>query len=381
MPRTQTAQTKGLIRRQAGRRARGAAPKYVLKKTKRGAYKRGAKKQMMIRRAPIVETKQRVHSDIATLNGFPAGGDNLVNPLNWRTLVTDDAFTMLPLLSYYRNAQGLDDYNVLGRSLFSKYLNFKIQLRCPQNELMTFTDSEGTSYTAQNKMIQDPTKVYLVCGWVTAPMNYPIENTPSPSLPAQSDADIDAVENYVIQQLKPFFDDDEDKLQFRPKSTTNIKIEKYVQFRPKLDSAIGTQAVPIHTWATTMDGASYPVGGSSQSTYIAYGPNIPSGVNTQANVTSTTRTSGHGSIPEMSKSHSFKCMKKIVLTEGKESSVFPKDKQNLYPNNSWIPFAVVYNPNFEQQVNQTVVDPATGRFTQVQFMEYRWNDAHYFTDS
>lgn len=228
MPRTNTTGTSRLIRRQAGRRARGQAGKFVKKKTWRGAYKKGAKKQMAIRRAPIVETKQRVHSDIATLNGYPAGGNNLVNPLNWRTLVTDDAFTLLPLHSYYRMSQGLDDFNVLGRSVFSKYLNFKMQLRCPQNELMTFTDSEGTSYTAQNKMIQDPTKVYLVCGWVTSPMNYPIDNSPSPSLPAQSDADQDAIETYITQQLKPFFDDDEDKLQFRPKSTTNIKIEKYV---------------------------------------------------------------------------------------------------------------------------------------------------------
>lgn len=332
-----------------GRGRGGRGRRYMKKTTKRGAYKKNAKNQMVIRRAPMVETKQRVHSDIATINGYLAGADNLVNPLNWRTLVTDDAFTLLPLLSYYRNSHGFNEWNTIGHNIFSKYLNVKTQLRFPQDELLPFTDNEsGQNYTARNKMIEDPTKVYLICGWVTQSMNYPVDNTPSPSLPAQTQADVDAIENYVTQQLKPYFDDDEDKLQFRPKQTTNIKIEKYVQYKPQLDTAIGTRAQPRHQFADSS-------------------PNI-------------VEVEAHGSIPEVSRSHSFKCMKKIPLTEGKESS-FPVDKQNLYPNNSWIPFAVIYNPNYQQQLANTVVDAQTGRFTQVQFMEYRWNDAHYFTDS
>ena len=376
MPNTITTKATGRVGRARGRPAQRGGAQYVKKKTKRGAYKKSAKNQMAIRRAPIVETKQRVHSDIAAINGYLPGGGSLVNPLNWRTLVTDDAFTLLPLSSYYRNSHGFNEWNVIGHNIFSKYLNLKMQLRFPQNELMTFTDPEGGSYTAQNKMIQDPTKVYLICGWITQSMNYPVNNSPSPSLPAQAQADVDAIETYITQQLKPYFDDDEDKLQFRPKQTTNIKIEKYVQLRPKLDSAIGTQAVPIHTMSTTFDGQMTAVS-SAQGTYN-YGPTYTSG--TAGSVRSSTSTSGHGSIPEVSKSHSWKCMKKIALTEGKEAA-FPNDKQNLLPNNSWLPFAVIYNPNFEQQVQNTLVDPNTGRFTQVQFMEYRHNDAHYFTDS
>lgn len=379
MPNTITTKATGRIGRARGRPAQRGGAQYVKKKTKRGAYKKSAKNQMAIRRAPIVETKQRVHSDIAAINGYLPGGGSLVNPLNWRTLVTDDAFTLLPLSSYYRNSHGFNEWNVIGHNIFSKYLNLKMQLRFPQNELMTFTDPEGTSYTAQNRMIQDPTKVYLICGWITQSMNYPVSNSPSPSLPAQTQADVDAIETYITQQLKPYFDDDEDKLQFRPKQTTNIKIEKYVQLRPKLDSAIGTQAVPIHTMATTFDGQAVPSGGSGQPNLIAYGPNNDASISS-ANVRSSTNTSGHGSIPEVAKSHSWKCMKKLALTEGKEAG-FTNDKQNLYPNNSWLPFAVIYNPNFEQQVANTLVDPVTGRFTQVQFMEYRHNDAHYFTDS
>ena len=81
---------------------RGQRGRYVKKTSKRGAYKKNVKNQMVMRRAPMVETKQRVHSDIATLNGYPAGDPalvNLVNPLNWRTLSADDAFTNIPYRS------------------------------------------------------------------------------------------------------------------------------------------------------------------------------------------------------------------------------------------------------------------------------------------
>lgn len=364
-------------------RPKGSKNRKTMKKVgKLGAYRKSVKNQIVMRRAPVVETKQRVHSDIAQINGYPSGdgASNIVNPLNWRQLVVDDAFTLLPLLSYYRNSHGFNEYNVIGNNIFSKYLNMKMQLRFPQNEYLSYSD-DGGNYTARNVMIQDPTKVYLICGWITQHMNYPIANNPSPSLPPQSDADQDAIETYVTQQLKPFFDDDEDKLQFRPKQTTNIRIDKYVQLKPRLETAIGTKAVPVHTWtsSTVFDGSTYGTPSSIGS--FNYGPN-PQHAGNPGNLTNATSatTSGHGSIPEVSKSHSWKCMKKIALTEGKETT-FSTDNQNLYPNNSWIPFAVIYNPNYEQQVQNTIVDPSTGRFTQVQTMRYRWNDAHYFTDS
>ena len=38
-------------------------------------------------------------------------------------------------------------------------------------------------------------------------MNYPIDDSPSPSLPKQSGAGPEALNAYIEQQLKPFFDD------------------------------------------------------------------------------------------------------------------------------------------------------------------------------
>jgi hypothetical protein len=197
-------------------------------------------------------------------------------------------------------------------------------------------------------MIQQPTKVYLICGWITESLNYPLNNTPSPSLPAQADADTEALNTYITQQLKPFFDDDEDKLQFRPKQTTNIKIEKYVQFKPNLANAIGTQAVPRHEQAD-----------SSQNII---------------------ELEQHGSIPDVYRSWSMKTNRKIALTEG-TADPGVTDGQNLFPNNSWIPFAVIYNPDFEAQLANAKTDPSDPlKLTQIQTMQYRWNDVHYYTD-
>lgn len=337
------------VRKQGGRPGRrGGTRPFMKKVSKRGAYKKNVKNQLVLRRGAICETKQRVHSDIATINGYLAGADNLVNPLNWRTLVVDDAFTVIPLKSFYRNTHGFQEYNVIGNNIFSKYLNMKMQFRFPKDENIKLKDSEGVSYDVKNKMIEDPTKVYLICGYITESMNYPLVASPSPSLPAQSAAGADAIVTYIEQQLKPFFDDDEDKLQFRPKSTTNIKIEKYVKLAPKLTQAIGTQATPEHQFADS-----------------------------SVNIIDV---KAHGSIPDVSKSWSTKTNRKIPLTEGAETS-YPVDKQNLFVNNSWIPFAIIYNPSYEFQAANAIVDPATGNFTQVQMMEYRWNDVHYFTDS
>lgn len=335
-------------------RGRPKGSKTMKKVSRTGAYKKTVKSQMVMRRAPIVETKQRVHSDVAQINGYPAGAPqsdhtNAVNPLNWRALPPDDAFTNIPLRSWTRVSHGFGENQVIGNNLFSKYLNFKLQVRFPDGSDISVPSikTPGTYVNVPNKMIEKPTKLFLVCGWITESLNYPLVSDVSPSLPAQSSADGDAIANYITQQLKPFFDDDEDKLQFRPKQTTNIKIEKYVKISPNLDNAISTQATPEHQF-------------SDSSVNII-------------------EVKEHGSIPDVYRSWNTKTNRKLPLTEGKEVSIYPVDKQNLYPNNSWIPFAVIYNPDYQFQLANIKV--AEGEVSSTQMMQYRWNDAHYYTDS
>lgn len=341
--------------------------KYMKKTTKLGAYAPKAKRQMVLRRAPVVETKQRVHSDIAVINGQPLTN---VNPLIFRALQLDDAFTLLNLESFYRQQQGLEEYEVIGQNIFSKYLNLKTEFKFPQGENVTLTDNKGVDYSTKNAMIQDSCKLYLICGYVTKAYNAPLDAAPSPSLPAQASITPDNLQSYLNQQLRPFFDDDSDKLQFRPKETTNIKILSYRRIKPNLNEAIGTQAVPAH---------------------LNY---IPTGAAT----TPVYESSSHGSIPNVYRSHSWTTMKKMALTKGTDApaDTHPVDKQNYFPNDTdMMPFAVIYNPNFDKQAATASIltnpllpaDPddnpplPDGRFSRVQFIQYRYNDAHYYTDS
>jgi len=342
------------------RTIRPKAKRTMKKVSKKGAYKSSVKQQTMRRRAPIVETKQRVSSDIAFINGYPHTGDELgspVNPLNWRLLIADDAFTNIPLRSFQRMSQGFEEYQCIGQSIYSKYLNFKFQLRFPQGQQVTLEDatSPGVTYQVPNRVIQKPTKVYLICGWVTAPLNYPLDDDTSPSLPKQSDAGPEALNAFITQQLKPYFDDGSDKLQFRPKSTTNIKITMYRLLKPNLNGSISSTIVPQHA--------------------LYIDPNMPGAPVYQQEP--------HGALPDVTASHNFKTMRKVQLTKGADTT-FPVDNQNMFPNNSWIPFAVVYNPDFEsQKANWVLTDPQNpeSQLKSIQAMEYRSNDAHYFTDS
>ena len=339
------------------------------KVTRKGAYKKNVKNQLTLRRAPIVETKQRVSSDIARINGYEPGDNDVNNhnqPLNWRSIIVDDAFTMIPIDSFYRNVRGLEEYQMIGNTIFSKFLNMKFQFQFPEGKNIEMFSTQvnnsgqdpiGTPYQVPNKMIQESTKLYLICGWVTqnwnCPLNVELDEHSDPiagQRPQRDQATQEELRRYIENQLRPYFDDQYDKLEFRPKTTTNIKIEKYTRIKPDLTHAIGTQAHPV-----------------------------VQGFNEQGQ----TVTFATGSIPQVNKSWSQKTNRKITYTDGAETSL-STDKQNLYPNDSWLPFAVIYNPDYQQQLSNMILSTnpeEQGRFTQVQMMRYRFNDAHYYTDS
>ena len=357
--------------RQNTRGRRPALKKPTMKKvSKRGAYKKNVKNQMALRRAPIVETKQRVASDIARLNGFQpgdySGPESREQPLNWTVVPADDAFTFVPVDTFMRIQRGLEEWEVIGSNYFAKFLNSRFEFRFPDNKDITLFSTQsnevggevepaGTPYQVTNKMIEHPTKLYLICGWVTQNFNAPINPLKDQygalvpgQRPARDECSQGQLKQYIVNQLQPYFDDDTDKLEFRPKATTNIKIEKYVRIKPDLSHAIGTEAIPRRESIQTND------------------------------VKKAT-----GSIPDVRKSWSQKLNRKVELTQGLNTT-YSTDNQNLYPNDSWLPFQVIYNPNYEPQLENTTMstDPKlAGRFTQVQMIQYRHNNSLYFTDS
>lgn len=303
---------------------RRQVPKAMMKTTAKGAYKKNRKAQMVKRRAPMVETKRRVHGVITSLNravdGTPSA--NYQDSVGGLSIPNNDAFTLINLASYMRNSHGFLEHNVLGDSLFSKYLKLKIQIRWP----------EGSD------MIVNPVKLYLITGWVTAPAAYTNNTTPTEGAATQSD-----LFAHLTHQLKEYFDEREDFLRFREKTTSNLKILRWQSLKPNLNSAVA--AVPGQ-----IDVENDP----------AKPPNIrPT-----------------GAVPFVNRSFTWKTMRKVHLSEGTAlatgNDATNPDIQNLYPNNQHLPFAVIYNPEFARMRNAQNVD------TNV-VMAY--NNIHYYTDS
>lgn len=357
----------------SARRGRKAMKKVSAK----GAYNKGVKKQMMLRRAPLVETKDRTASDIALRNGFaireqtlnqaePACNDWLTDgapqqPLNWRQIANDDAFTNVSLNAFLRMPKGLRNGEMIGDSITAKWLNTRLEVRFPQGEIYQKQPDVTPTIRHRNMMIQKNAKVYAIWGWVTKPASFPLETNDHVNLPTVASAVTQAIlDNYIVNQVKPYFDDDIDKLSFRPRETMNVKIEKYVRLKPNLDNAIATQATPV----------------------------------TSTHPSPNSIMEATGSIPNVYRSHSFDINRKILYTEGEQpADPGPAlDYENNFVNDSWLPFLIIYNPQFadmknvEKQTSGTKDPPGRSEFDPIderrtQHMFYRFNNQLVYTDS
>lgn len=349
--------------------------KSMKKVTKKGAYKKNVKNQMIVRRAPLVETKQRTSSIIAALNGHgvslmpedqdPNGTQNYLTdgdakqPLNWRIVPNDDAFYNIPLDVFNRNSRGLKDYQMIGDTIMAKWLNTRVEIKFPAGEIINASPNVGSA-TSRNVMIQDNYKVYLIWGWVTAPLHAPLADPSGDRQPVSSVTQLD-LDQHIESQLKPYFDDNVDPLSFTPKQTTNIKIEKYIRVKPNTKEAIPTQAIPLHQ------------GGNAAEPMI-----VPP----------------TGSIPNAQRNHNFTINRKIRYDEGyPEEAQGRVDYENNFPNNSWLPFCVLYTPNFavanavpNYLGSTTPVDPIsrhvyTPNERRCQHLFVRFNSQLNYTDS
>lgn len=356
-------------------KSRGTKKATMKKVTKKGAYKKAVKNQMIVRRAPLVETLQRTASITAGRNGHgvyvmpetqdPFGvqtwltAGDVQQPLNWRIVGNEDAFFNLPLTSFLRNQRGLRTDEFTGDQLTSKWLNTRLEVKFPNGEII----QDGAN-TFRNMTIQENYKLYAIWGYVTSPLHAPVADE-SGDRKTISEITQQDLTDHIISQIKPYFDDNYDPLSFTPKATTNMKIEKYIRLKPPLPTSIPTQAVPI------------------QRTIDSEGNALP--------------IPPHGSIPNVMRSHSFKMNRKIHYEEGKQpdAPALP-DSENNFPNNSWLPFMCLYAPNFDvanSQDSTNIYPPGTTQTNPTNKNTYlpnerrrqhifvRWNDQHNYTDS
>ena len=205
------------------RKSRGV----MRKTTKRGAYKKNKKQAMVIRRAPLVETKTRELAEIAAPFGATSGqisDPTVYNPLLSSTIKGHDAipstgiFNLLTLPNLYTQFQvgqrvAVDNANrINGTNIFAKYLNVKGIVRFPGGENI-------------QAMPQNLELVWGYCPPINATTNT------APAITSLSPA---SIYSHITAQVSEYLNAQSDQLRFHPKRDQSCHIIGRRRVRPNL---------------------------------------------------------------------------------------------------------------------------------------------------
>ena len=117
---------------------------------RRQKLRRTAVKQVRIR----AETKSRTHAEMS-IGSEAAQSTTIVDPTVYYNIQNDDAFTYIPPLSWMSMTQGTHEDQMIGTSVFSKYLKLKMSLIYPHGADMSAV----------------PSNQYVVHGWLKTRSN------------------------------------------------------------------------------------------------------------------------------------------------------------------------------------------------------------------
>ncbi len=187
-----------------GTQTNGGKTKVMKKTTKKGAYRKNKKLAWSTRRAPIVETKKRTQSDIATGS---AHADNIPDGIIVTTaLAFDQAYHFVPVWSFLSMTRGIGPDQMIGNTVYAKYLKSRIIITLGSN-----LATPGLTGVAE--------ELRVIHGWVTAPLCLTSYTTPNDTA-----LDRSGLQKHIHDQVKEFYDDRGDPLRFNPKRTSCLKI-------------------------------------------------------------------------------------------------------------------------------------------------------------
>lgn len=201
MPATKTIKKKQLGRT-IGRKK--ANPKNLKKTTVKGAYNKNAKKNFAIRRQPFIEVKRRTQELTATGTALPNGVPNGITTTH--AINFDHAYEFVPVWSFCSMSRGINDDQMIGSSVFAKYLKQRIVI----------TLGHGNSTPGVAGIAEE---LRVLHGWVTAPLNLTAYTTPNATALDRGD-----LNTHIQNHVKEYFDDRGDPLRFRQKVNSSIKI-------------------------------------------------------------------------------------------------------------------------------------------------------------
>lgn len=279
-------------------------------RAKKAAYapaRRQATRNML---GPLVETKAYQSGDLGVANYLS----------NTATSPGTGAFNIIVPNCFYTKEQGIDSHQMVGDSVYSRYLTTKMRLMFPTG----------------NNMLVYPTSITIFQVWVPAPLAATPYTTPGQNNVAQAD-----IELHVKQQCQEFFSTLSDKLEFREK-LQGVKIISKRKVRLHRDASIVTPPFAIQTAPA---GAPNVVLGGTDDWYGTF---------------------------------RWPCKRKLHYEESQ--SLVGADVThylNRPPSDMGYPALIIYNPNFGDQIVQTpeTADPVLGqldRRIKIQFRSKHW---------
>lgn len=269
-----------------------ANKKNMVKTSKRGAYKKNRKKQMAIRRAPLVETFKY---------------QSAPNTNSLLHLSTTNAFNLILNQSFCCGyTQGLDipvdgvstSVNVgptcRGRDVYSKLTAMKLRFDFPENDFMI-----RTNYTPPQ----------VIHGWVKKTMF-----KTSDTLPIPIDVTEQTFIDHITAVMENQFDDANDKLDFVDKRPSEYIIVGRKNIVPNKNKMIEP---PPQLVSNNID------------------PSIDH---------------YRGALPPVFHTIKWNVNRKLGLQMSmKWADAAGQGPPRFYPADCWIPFCIVYNPSFGKQ--------------------------------
>lgn len=297
----------------------------VRKTSKRGAYKKGKKKQMAIRRAPFVETKRKDDEQLRSPGFFSGSGSTAFLTDHTTFTVHDTEHTMMDPLSYYLWSQGLDQSQHIGQAVNLKYTNMKLQVRFPQPSM----EVTAAGSTLKQRIPALPQKYELIWGWVPAPLQLTGNTTP-----AANTVTATQILDHVNHRVTDYFNSRKDRLRFIPKKDATLRIAGRRTIRPDLRYQSTAQA-------TQPDATKDPI----------------------------------GTIPDYFTEISWKHNNRKIWLEQTGNINGDSDLIAMYPNYAWLPFCTLVNWNYDELPNHTT------HGKKLECPSVCWNSITYFSDS
>jgi hypothetical protein len=251
--------------------------------TSRGAYNPKKKKNMMIRRAPFVETKSKTSEDLVD-QGF-----RTTAPTEFYQSNTPHKH-MNPEV-FFAWKQGLGEAEMVGRSIYVKYLKRKLIVRFPQPPFQTTAgvDKEIPIY---------PQNLEIVWGFVPQPLNL----TGNTSVAVYNNT-IDHTNAHINQRVADYFQDRADFLRYVPKKASTIRIVGRRKVKPDMRHFSGM--------APQVDSKDDIV----------------------------------GNVPDYQTSIYWPMMKKLHLE--KSNDFTGTGVEGYFPNYAWLPFCILYDRDWD----------------------------------